>query len=312
MKGSVQDEAPRNQSAMAAATARRGLAWIGWKRYFRERMLQLDLEVYSLAITLYFASMILASGVMGNDSGRLAGLMAALSLWLGLNSWGAKAEWRHWGSLATILPAYWAVEEFARSHATRIQNDWLRWDRWLLDELGIRAAIERLGSIGPSALEWAYLLLYGFPPLALGLVYRHGARGRASRFLNVLFPGTLGVYALLPLLPVQSPRLAFPGQDLPGVEGVPRIWNLWLLDRLDISTGVFPSGHVAVAFSTAFGLLSAMPERKPLIASGFTFAAAVYLATVYGRYHYAMDGLASMAIAGIAWRVATRMGKDVS
>ena len=75
---------------------------------------------------------------------------------------------------------------------------------------------------------------------------------------------------------------------------------------MDISTSVFPSGHVGVAFSTALALLFSAPTRRGLFAIALAAAILVYLATVYGRYHYAMDGLASMAIVTLALRAGRR------
>ena len=113
--------------------------------------------------------------------------------------------------------------------------------------------------------------------------------------------GTLLAYALLPYFPVESPRIVFAGQDLPNVGTIWHTVNVWILDRLDISTSVFPSGHVAVAFSSAFGMKRALPER-PEFFIGFLFAAVlVFLATIYGRYHYAADGVASIVISLATW-----------
>ena len=100
---------------------------------------------------------------------------------------------------------------------------------------------------------------------------------------------------------MQSPRLAFAGQDLPHVQTLWRAVNVWVLDRLDISTSVFPSGHVAVAFSSAFGLKRALPERPGMFIAILAVAAAVFAATVYGRYHYAIDGIASIGVCLAAW-----------
>ena len=129
----------------------------------------------------------------------------------------------------------------------------------------------------------------------------------SRRFLLVLFLGVFTAYALLPLFPVLSPRLIDKGVDEPSFEGVTRHWNVWLLDHYDNSPGVFPSGHVAVAFSCAFGLLSSIPQRRGIWATAFVLATLVYIATIYGRYHYAVDGLASIVITALAWRVCNRI-----
>jgi membrane-associated phospholipid phosphatase len=81
--------------------------------------------------------------------------------------------------------------------------------------------------------------------------------------------------------------------------------NLWILERGTVHAGVFPSAHVSSAFSAAFGLLLVLPERRRIGWIGFWFAVIVSVATVYGRYHYAVDAAAGLvtslvALAGIA------------
>lgn len=237
-------------------------------------------------------------------------LAAAILVWLLSKVWSRfDHRWlwiaREWASLAFILPAYWSTELFVQPYATRWNQTWLHWDQALLNA-GLRRAIESCGSLIPSLLEMVYLLLYLIPHTALAAVHLSGDRRRASRMLDVLFLGTLTVYALLPVVPVEAPRLAFPGQDVPLTQGFPRSANLWLLDHLDISTSVFPSGHVAVAFSCAFGLIAAVRHRKLFWGSALLAACLVYLATIYGRYHYAIDGLVSISIAAVAGRIASR------
>lgn len=214
---------------------------------------------------------------------------------------------REWASLGLILIGYWSLQWFAAGEPSHWESVWVGWDRTLLDQAGLRHALESAGSAGPFLLETLYLLLYSIPPLALGLLYLCGARAKTNRFLLILFLGTFFAYALLPMIPVSSPRLAFAGSDEPGFRGWPRLINTYLLDHLDISTSVFPSGHVAVAFSSAFGLFSALRNRRTIWSLAFLVAALVYLATVYGRYHYAVDGLASFCIAILAWQVGERL-----
>lgn len=217
---------------------------------------------------------------------------------------------REWGSLGLLLAAYWTLQVFASAYAHNWQDTWIGWDRLLLDGLGLKRVLEAAGRPVPFALETIYLLLYAIPPASLGALYWCGERSKTGKYLLVLFSGTLAAYALLPFFPVASPRAAYPGLDVPSFESWPRSVNLWVLDHLDISTSVFPSGHVAVAFSSAFGLLRAVPRRRRIWMPAFVAAALVYIATVYGRYHYAVDGLASIAIVTLAWRAAVKAGAD--
>jgi membrane-associated phospholipid phosphatase len=203
--------------------------------------------------------------------------------------------------LGLILPAYWQINWFGSSSWIAWQQTWLAWDRQILDGWKLRALVEALGPAIPTFLEAAYMCLYLLPTLAMGAIYLCGRRDRVDQFLTTLFLGVFTTYALLPHFPTNSPRLAFPGMDLPNYGGIFRAANVWVLNHLDISTSVFPSGHVSVAFSVAFGSLRALPEHRRLSVGFFTAATAVYVATIYGRYHYAVDGLASIVIACLAF-----------
>jgi membrane-associated phospholipid phosphatase len=214
---------------------------------------------------------------------------------------------REWLTLALILLAYWTIQLFAGDHTTRYMHLWSSWDSTLLMDFGLQPAIESLGPVLPNLLETCYLLLYAIPPFALGMLYLNGLRQHADRFLTMLLLGTLTAYALLPLFPVESPRLAFPGLNQPHFSGWARAFNVYVLDHLDISTSVFPSGHVAVAFSSAFGLLLAAPAKRWLWLSVFVLATLIFIATIYGRYHYAVDGLLSILLTSLAFIVLRRL-----
>jgi membrane-associated phospholipid phosphatase len=235
----------------------------------------------------------------------LASFIAATVVGL---AWAAARNTRRWGSvlrdwatLGLIPVGYWELQLFASDRVLRWQNTWIVWDRHLLYDGGLRAAIELLGPSIPFLLEVTYLCLYALPSFCLAALYIYGRRDRIDGFLTTLLLGTLGAYALIPYFPSTSPRLAFPGSDLPHFSSFANTVNLWILNHLDISTSVFPSGHVTVAFASSFGILRALPEKRWLFYFLFMISAVVYVATVYSRYHYAVDGLAGMAIAAVAW-----------
>ena len=142
--------------------------------------------------------------------------------------------------------------------------------------------------------------------MCLGILYACGERPQAPRFLFLVFAGTFTAYAFLPYVPVISPRIAFPGADLPHYTGMARGVNTWLLDHLDISTGVLPSGHVAVAFSSALAMVTVLRRRPWVGRCAVGAAGLVFLATIYGRYHYSVDGLISIALVSVISRFASR------
>ncbi len=76
-----------------------------------------------------------------------------------------------------------------------------------------------------------------------------------------------------------------------------------MLGNYGIHTSVFPSAHVAGAFSVAFGAWSTLPEHKWVGRFLLVMAALIAVATVYGRYHYLVDAVAGLVIAMVAWGV---------
>ena len=213
---------------------------------------------------------------------------------------------RDWWPLSLILVGYWAMGWFATPPRVVLQDDLVRWDRLFLYGAHLRASIEVAGPLFPATLETIYMLLYAIPPVCLGILYACGERSQAPRFLLLVFAGTFTVYALLPYVPVISPRVAFPNVDLPHYNGIARDINTWLLDHLDISTSVLPSGHVAVAFSSALGLVTILPRRPMVGRCALGLAGLVYLATIYCRYHYAVDGLISIVLVSLLFLFALR------
>lgn len=266
---------------------------------------------------VYFVYLAILAWVWHLGAVQRAALLAIPIIIICLGAWEASRTTavsrvvRDWLSMGLILAGYWSAGWFASPPLVERQEQWLRWDQLVLGAFGLRAAVERTGPVLPTLFEVLYLLLYALPPICICAIYWVGGRERVHAFLYTLLLGTFSAYALLPLFPVHGPHVVYPALDLPNVAGVGRGLNVWVLDHLDIPTSVFPSGHVAVAFSAAFGMLRAVRTRPALWGTAFAVAGMVYLATVYCRYHYAVDGLASIGIATTAWVVSNR-GGDVA
>lgn len=205
---------------------------------------------------------------------------------------------RDWLPLAVLLLAYREMGWFAPArHTFELENSWIIWDRLLLTDWGFQAAIESLGPLLPSLLEICYSLVYSIGPLCLAALYLWGRRERADALLFRFLLGTVLSYALFPYFPSEPPRAVFPGENLPAFDPIFRQFNWWLLGNHGIHTSVFPSAHVSSAYAGAFAMFRVMPERKwagwllTLLATG------IFWATIYGRYHYAVDAAAGLLVA---------------
>jgi membrane-associated phospholipid phosphatase len=211
---------------------------------------------------------------------------------------------RDWYPTVLLLLAYREMGWLAPAeHTYALEHTWVIWDKFVLNDLGAKAAIEWLGPVIPSFLEISYTLVYTMPFAGLAVLYAYRRRALADRFL---FPFTLAVlsaYALFPYFPSEPPRTVFPGEDFPVYLTVFRRFNWTMLGNYGIHTSVFPSAHVSASFSAAFALRRVLPEKawawKALLVLAFFIATA----TVYGRYHYLADAAAGLGLALVAMLV---------
>ena len=209
---------------------------------------------------------------------------------------------RDWAAVALVLVAYREMDWFSSLPRNfPLELHWVEWDRAILYHRGFAAGglqreIESLGPVGPIYLELCYLLVYALAPFVVAILYFEGRRERVNGVLFLYLLGTLLAYALFPYFPSDPPRVAFGGSDMPNVSSVLRELNLRLVGDYGIHSSVFPSAHVSSAFSAAWALLAYLPERRRIGWGMLVYAVSVALATVYGRYHYAADVVAGIAV----------------
>jgi len=210
---------------------------------------------------------------------------------------GTKTLIRDLLPLPLTLAAYREMNWFTPAvHDYHLERGWILWDRWMLDDYHLRAAIESAGGLLPACFELCYVLVYAIGPVSIVLLLLNGRRERINDFWMAYLAGTLGAYALFPYFPSEPPRTVFVGADLPHIITLIRRFNLWIVGGYGIHSSVFPSAHVSSAFSAAWGLMATIPERRWLGWLMAAYALSVAIATVYGRYHYGVDALAGFAI----------------
>ncbi|MBZ5631770.1 MAG: phosphatase PAP2 family protein [Acidobacteriia bacterium] len=223
----------------------------------------------------------------------LAAVVAAFVLGL-----ARRESWlRDFAPLPLTLAAFEEMNWFTpavRDH--HLEQTWIVWDRVLFDHDAFRAGIESAGSLLPNFFELCYVLVYAAAPVALWALLANGRRDRINHFWLAYLAGTLGAYALFPYFLSDSPRIAFPGENLPTIVTFLRRVNLWIAVNFDIHSSVFPSAHVSSALAAAWGLVEILPTRRWIGWTMAVYGLCVAIATVYGRYHYAADAVAGIAI----------------
>ncbi len=212
---------------------------------------------------------------------------------------------RDWYPLPLMLLAYREMGWLAPSvHHYRFERTWVGWDRVLLNHYGLRDAIESLGPLVPSLLEISYSLVYPIAPFCMAWLYYRRKMERMDSFLVVFLSGIFGSYFLFPFFPSEPPRAVFPNADLPNIVTVFRRFNLGLVGNYGIHMSVFPSAHCSGAFAAAFAMREILPEEPWVWRGLIVLAASIATATVYGRYHYAADAGAGIAVALVSWAIA--------
>lgn len=217
-----------------------------------------------------------------------------------------RQEWAHfvrdWVPQALVILGYKQMGWFApTAHTYQFEHQWVIWDRILLNDWHLRAVIESLGPLLPSVLELSYVLVYALPPFTMGVMYALGLQKRADVMLTIYLLGMFLSYGQFPFWPSEPPRTVFAGQDLPNFETSIRDFGLWIVGSYGIHTSVFPSAHVSGAVAAALGMAYLVPERRRLVLGYFVYAGLVAIATIYGRYHYAVDALAGIAVGCVAF-----------
>lgn len=199
-----------------------------------------------------------------------------------------------------LVSSYWLSGLFFTRPMARAEAWLLRTDRWLLPRLGLKW----LATSGPrwalELLELSYLLVYAMVPAGALVLVLAGHPHALPRYWTVVFGATLACYAMLPWLQTRPPRALEPEDPFKGRTLWCRAANLAVLSHGSHRANTVPSGHAAGAFATALAVASVLP------ASGAVFlllATMIAIATVVGRYHYAIDTLLGAALAIVIWAV---------
>lgn len=265
-------------------------------------------EIFIIVYFFYLAALTLVLRDRPRADARVLGIAVAIAAIITALAWtqykfkaAAPAIVRDWAILGFVLACYRTLDLFSPvTYQVSLEASWQHMDHVLLSGWQIRAALEHWGASIPTYLETCYLLTSGAGCYGLIILYAYRKRERSDRFLLIYVMGTLLSYALVPILRLQPPRVAFPGADAPEISTAIRRLNLVVLSGAGIHSGVFPSAHVSSTFAAAWGMFAALPERKRYGWIFLIYAISVAVATIYGRYHYAVDAGAGIVVSVIA------------
>ncbi len=147
-----------------------------------------------------------------------------------------------------------------------------------------------------------YAILYAAP---LGL-WLSGRRDAARHTILGVMVTFYLCYIVFLFYPVAGPRYTFALAHNAATEVGPARFAQWLLDRADSWGAAFPSSHVAASV-VATGM--ALRYWRPLGVALLLPTSGLVLAVVYGQFHYAVDALSGLLVAGIMLAVMQRSGR---
>jgi membrane-associated phospholipid phosphatase len=154
-------------------------------------------------------------------------------------------------------------------------------------------------------MQFSYMTYFLALIVLPAILYARGERRAFWAVLTSMAIAHYAVYVLAVLLPIESPFHAFPVLQSAPLDGGPVAALMNLIERFGRVRGAaFPSAHVAGAFAA---LLGAWRYRRWLFWVHLPLFTCMVVSTVYGRYHYAADGLAGLLVGAIAFRAGHRL-----
>lgn len=206
----------------------------------------------------------------------------------------AAIDWVVVPSLVLLL-AYRVSGAFLVRPSLPLERRLLAIDDAVLVRTGVLMAYRVAPAAVRSVFELFYTLVYVVVPAGAVVLLAGGRRDALGPYWVTVFAAELTCYAALPWLQSRPPRAV----ETEIASGAPaRVLNLWLLRHGSIQCNTFPSAHAAGATAIALAVWSALP---PAGAVFMIVAAGITLATVLGRYHYALDSALGVVVAVASW-----------
>lgn len=199
----------------------------------------------------------------------------------------------------------WLIAGAGRPHADGMVQ---RWEHLLFPSNPAATWAPGLPNVALSELLHfayaSYYVLVLLPPIVLYLRGRREAYASTMLALVIVYIVCFVSYLALP---VDGPRYLVGPARAP--EGPIREFVLRLLAAGSSRGTAFPSSHIAAAVVASLAALRFQPRLGALVAA---LTVGLALGTVYGGFHYAVDGLAGVAVGLASWWAATVVCRALS
>ena len=165
----------------------------------------------------------------------------------------------------------------------------MRWDRRLLGDPSRGSS--RWPRVLVAGLELIYMGCFLLIPAGAALARAHRSRARlVDRYWTMVIGAEFAAFAPLAFIQTRPPWALERKPELTD----PAIHRLasQMVQHLTIRVNTFPSGHAAGSLAVALAVIGTLPWTGAVLLG---LAAAICVACVVGRYHYAVDVAAGAA-----------------
>jgi membrane-associated phospholipid phosphatase len=195
---------------------------------------------------------------------------------------------RNWAPAVYILASYYGSGALFVAPSARFEAWLLRADSWLLRE----RRPEALPSWLSVAVEVLYTGTFLMIPLGFAILTAEGFAGAADRYWTTVSAAEYVAFGVLPWLPSRPPWVV-DRLDPAHAVGIRRVGLEWVR-RTSHHANTFPSGHTAGSLAVALAVWPFVPAAGAVL---LAVALGIALGCVSGRYHYAVDVVAGIAVA---------------
>lgn len=210
--------------------------------------------------------------------------------------WIAVAS-RDWMPGLVILVGYYATGLFYVAPSPRVEA-WLKgWDDRLIGR-------DTFDSVRPG-LRVYFELVYDFCFVLIpaGFAVLTWFSGPADRFWTIVLVAEFIPFGTLPWLQARPPWV-IEGRRAADTKAMRRFSLFWV-ERTTIHANTFPSGHASGSLAVALALAQAAPVAAIVFA---VLAVSIAVASVVGRFHYALDAITGLLLAVCVWGAVVLMG----
>jgi membrane-associated phospholipid phosphatase len=233
--------------------------------------------------------------------GQIAAVSAPMCAAILTAAYHASDAIRAWAPGVYILVGYYVSGRFFVRASPRVEAWLMSWDRRLLGDPTTRFAAWPRPVL--AYFEIVYMGCFLLVPAGFAILAADGRSDLANRYWTIVAAAEFGAFA--PLVVIQTrPPWILERKPVLADRAVHRAASR-MVERFTIRANTFPSGHVAGSLAVAFALIDAVPWAG---AVALVLAMTIAVATVVGRYHYVVDGVAGAILAVAVWTLVRLAG----